>query len=137
MKINLKLKTYTNPFNLYVLKLTKDKYYIGTTNKEITVRFLQHEQGNGTKWTQLYKPISIIETLKTSNKFDEDKWTKMYMNKYGIDNVRGGSYCQINLEDYQIKALKLELKTANNLCFKCGKIGHYASQCINNSYNNY
>jgi len=24
-------------------------------------------------WTQLYKPISVVETLMTTNKFDEDK----------------------------------------------------------------
>jgi len=125
MKIDL-----IKPFNLYVLKLIKDKYYIGITNKDLRVRFLQHKQGIGASWTKLYKPISIVETLMTSNKFDEDKWTKMYMDKYGIDNVRGGSYTKINLDEYQIKALKLELCTANNLCFKCGKFGHFASQCM-------
>jgi hypothetical protein len=124
MKTNL-----TNPFNLYVLKLIKDKYYVGITQKDLFSRFLQHKHGIGSSWTQLYKPISIVETLMTTNKFDEDKLTKMYMDKYGIDNVRGGSYTKINLEEYQIKALKLELCTANNLCFKCGKLGHFASRC--------
>jgi len=124
MKINL-----IKPVNLYVLKLINDKYYIGITQKDLWVRFLQHKQGDGASWTQLYKPVSIVETLKTTNKFDEDKWTKMYMNEYGIENVRGGSYTKINLDEFQIKALKLELKTANNICFICGKHGHFASQC--------
>lgn len=118
-----------NSFNLYVLKLIKDKYYVGITYRDLSIRFSQHQQGIGASWTKLYKPISIIETLKTSNKFDEDKWTKMYMNKYGIENVRGGSYVKINLEKFQIKALKIELCTANNLCFKCNKFGHFASKC--------
>lgn len=126
MKIN-QLK----PVNLYVLKLIKDKYYVGITQKDLGARFLQHEQGIGASWTKLYKPISIIETLRTTNRFDEDKWTKMYMDKYGIENVRGGSYTKINLDEYQLKALKLELKTVNNLCFKCGKSCHFASECMN------
>ena len=124
MKINFK-----DRFNLYVLKLIKGKYYVGITYKNISVRVYQHEIGIGSEWTKLYKPISIIETLKTNNIFEEDKYTKMYMNKFGIENVRGGSYTKINLEEYQKKALELELRSANQLCFKCGKLGHFASKC--------
>jgi hypothetical protein len=122
---------FTTPFNLYVLKLIKDKYYIGITWKNVLARFSQHKIGKGAEWTKLYKPVCIVESMKCDNIFDEDKYTKMYMNKFGIKNVRGGSYSKINLEEYQIKALKLELQSANHLCFKCGKFGHFASKCNN------
>jgi hypothetical protein len=120
---------FTRPFHLYVLKLIQDKYYVGITWKNILERFSQHNKGKGAEWTKLYKPICIIESIKTNNIFEEDKYTKMYMNKFGIENVRGGSYSKINLEEYQIKAIEQELKSVNHLCFKCGKFGHFACNC--------
>lgn len=118
-----------NIFNIYVLKLIKNRYYIGKTSKDISIRYSQHKKGFGAKWTELYKPINIIEFFKSNNKFDEDNYTKKYMELYGIENVRGGSYSNIKLVDYQLRTLEQELRTANDLCFKCGKSGHFASQC--------
>lgn len=120
-----------NTFNIYVLKLVQDKYYIGKTYKDIRQRFIQHSKGWGAEWTKLYKPIRMIEFFQTTDKFQEDLSTKKYMERYGIANVRGGSYTKINLDDYQLKALELELKTANDLCFKCCKPGHFAFECKN------
>jgi len=122
---------YGNTFNLYVLKLVKNKYYIGKTNKNVQDRFIEHKNGFGSHWTKLYKPIKIIEIIITEDKFNEDKYTKKYMDLYGIQNVRGGSYTKIILDDWQIKSLHHELKHSNNLCYKCGNFGHYASSCKN------
>lgn len=118
-------------FNIYVLKLVQGKYYIGKTYKDVSQRFIQHKKGLGAEWTKLYKPIEIIKFFQTTDKFQEDLSTKQYMDKFGIENVRGGSYTKIHLDDCQLRALEMELKTANNLCFKCGKSGHFASVCKN------
>jgi predicted GIY-YIG superfamily endonuclease len=122
MKINVLL-------NIYVLKLISNKYYIGKTYNDVAIRFNQHQKGFGSSWTKLYKPINMIEFFQTTDKFKEDSYTKKYMEIYGIENVRGGSYTKINLDDYQLKALEVELRTANDLCFICGKHGHFASKC--------
>ena len=45
-------------------------------------------------WTTKYKPIKVVELIEGDN-YDEDKYTLKYMEQYGIDNVRGGSFCQI------------------------------------------
>ncbi len=125
------IKMRINTFSIYVLKLIQDKYYIGKTYKDITQRFTQHKKGLGAEWTKLYKPVGMIEFFQTTDKFQEDLSTKKYMERYGIENVRGGSYTKINLNDYQLRALEIEFRTANDLCFKCGITGHFASECKN------
>ena len=120
-----------NTFNIYVLKLIENKYYIGKTSKNIFTRFYEHRKGDGSVWTKLYRPIRMIEYFQTTNKFHEDMYTKKYMDKFGIDNVRGGSYSNIELNDYQLKVLEIEFRTANDLCFKCGNPGHLSFQCKN------
>lgn len=62
------------------------------------------------EFTKKYKPIKILEKIISSDPLDEDKITKKYMLEYGIDNVRGGSYKNIILEDWQIKSLENEIK---------------------------
>lgn len=61
--------------------------------------------------------------------FEEDKVTKEYMYKYGIDNVRGGSYANVKLSNFHIDALNMEMWSVNDLCNICGKSGHFAKHC--------
>ena len=113
---------------IYTIKLENGKYYIGkTTNPRF--RLDKHFNLSGSQWTKLHKPVKVIEIKDNCDDYDEDKITKQYMNKYGIDNVRGGSYVQIELSRVQKDALKLELNGSNDACFKCGKIGHFANEC--------
>ena len=53
----------------------------------------------------------------------------MAMEKYGIDNVRGGSYCKINLTKHEKdKALQI-IRSVSDKCYKCGKKGHFSKNC--------
>ena len=79
---------------IYVLKLEQNKYYIGKSNNP-NFRLAQHFESNGSEWTKKYKPIEIIDIISDCDDFDEDKYTIKYMHKYGIDNVRGGTFCQL------------------------------------------
>ena len=113
--------------NIYVLKLSKNKWYVGKSDNHLK-RYQDHLNGTGSAWTKLYRPISLEKTIEGSV-FDEDKITKEYMAKYGIENVRGGSYVQIELSEFHKEALKMEIWGANNLCSQCGRSGHFVKDC--------
>lgn len=114
---------------IYILLCESNKYYIGKTERQITDRIKEHFNGNGCEWTRKYKPLKLIEQIQNGDNFDEDKYTKKYMKKYGIDNVRGGTYAQVVLPEYSRLALKNELCTASNLCFRCNRSGHFINKC--------
>ena len=114
---------------IYILKLKENKYYVGKTNRTVNDRYQEHLDGNGSIWTKKYKPISIIKHIENSSPFDEDRYVKEYMAIYGIENVRGGSYNQEELNGDTIKFLRNELRTSNNECYKCGSTSHFASEC--------
>jgi len=114
---------------LYVLQLEDGKYYVGKTDN-VQKRFEQHKSGfGGSQWTKLYKPIKIEKTQQITSIHDENNITKDYMKKYGIENVRGGSYTQVELEDYQYECLKYEIRCISDCCFKCGRTDHFAKDC--------
>jgi len=121
---------------IYILKLINDKYYIGKTDR-MENRYQQHIEGDGSFWTKKYKPLSIIKQIDNSSPFDEDRYVKEYMSKYGIENVRGWSYNQVVLNEETIKFLKNELRTSNNECYKCGNTEHFANDCCYISIDDY
>ena len=118
-----------NTFNIYILKCTNNKYYIGKTKLDIAKRYSQHLYDKSCVFTTKYPPIEIITTYKTDDSLEENNMTKKYMILYGIENVRGGSYANLELEEWQIKSLEMEFKSAGDCCYKCGGENHFAKNC--------
>ena len=83
---------------IYILKLEDNKYYIGKTDNP-DFRLEQHIASKGSTWTSIYKPLELIDLIANCDDYDEDKYIRIYMDKYGIDNVRGGSFVQLNFDD--------------------------------------
>ena len=64
---------------------------------------------NNVEWLKKYPVVDIDKIFPVLSIFDEDKWTKDYMFKYGINNVRGSFYQDIFLEDYITNNIENEL----------------------------
>ena len=96
---------------IYILKLEKDKIYIGQTD-DLRTTYEEHINGQICDWTKLYKPYRIerLFDFEMNKEFsDVNKITEDYMSTYGINNVRGGIYSNIELETNQIFYLENEL----------------------------
>jgi predicted GIY-YIG superfamily endonuclease len=118
--------------NIYILRCQNEKYYIGKSDNPIS-RYKEHLKGNGSSWTKLHKPIEVVKIISNVSDFDEDKYTKEFMAKYGIDNVRGGSYSNIELDALQIDIITREIWGAQNKCTRCGRKGHFVRDCFANT----
>lgn len=112
---------------IYVLQLEGGKYYVGRT-KNVEKRYRDHLSGKGSAYTKKYAPISILKVIEMVDPFEEDKITLEYMYRYGIDNVRGGSYAMVNLSQVDIYAIKKKIWGAMDLCFVCGR-SHFSNRC--------
>ena len=96
---NMKKRKPLNPYSIYVLLLEDNYFYVGIT-RNLKQRYGKHCEGTGARWTQIHKPVGVIEIRDTpivktpSAARLEDEVTLEYAEIYGYNNVRGGGYCQ-------------------------------------------
>ena len=116
------------PTNIYILRLQGGKYYVGKT-ENVMQRYADHMRGAGAAWTRKYKPTDILKVIENASPFDEDRYVKEYMKRYGINNVRGGAYVTDELDAVQEEALRREIWGATDCCTRCGRKGHFVKDC--------
>jgi predicted GIY-YIG superfamily endonuclease len=113
---------------IYILKLQGGKYYVGKSDN-VLERIRDHTNGIGSAWTRKYKPIDVEKTIPNASPFAEDATVKEYMARYGIDNVRGGTYVTEHLSESEHHHLQQEIWAAKDCCKRCGRSGHFINTC--------
>jgi hypothetical protein len=112
---------------IYILELEKSKYFIGSTNN-LQTTLQNHYNKIESEWTKKYLFKDVIETYE-GERLDETKTTILYMDKFGIENVRGGVYNKMELSFEDYLNIRKNIYFNNNLCTACGKTGHLLENC--------
>ena len=86
---------------LFIIKCQQEKYYLGLSNSFVSIFFKHYENHNNVSWLNIYKPIQIVHIEHFFNLNKLNNCVIYYMFVYGIENVRGGSYSNINLSNEQ------------------------------------
>jgi hypothetical protein len=106
--------------SVYVLKLEQGKYYVGKTHHpQITIDSSSH---SNIGWTTLYRPLKIVEIIPDCDSKDVDKYTRLYMDKYGVENVRGGIFVSTELDKATMEHLRrkgIRERNGNGWCTCC------------------
>lgn len=86
-------------FYTYVLQLQGNKFYVGNTDN-IYTRLLDHTlmTPSSALWVKQHGPVErVLEIAVQSNRSDEHYKTLQYMDMFGWQNVRGSSYCKVQM----------------------------------------
>ena len=95
---------------LHIVLLEKEKLllHVSIHNKEnMSIIMLECELIY--KYTLIYKPLRIVETIVICQNDEINFFVKKYMKYYGIDNVRGGSYTNTELTNEERNHITNEL----------------------------
>jgi len=98
----------------YVLKLENGKYYVGIS-ENLNKRIGQHMASQGSKWTREHHPIGLIgvQMLSSYDKEWEKATTFQMMLRFGWENVRGASWCRVEMKNVP-KGLFKSIKNTKN-----------------------
>ncbi len=114
---------------VYALKLQGNRFYVGKTKAPHRRIVEEHIKGKSNAWVKTYPPVEVVELFSESNKFDELFLTLKYMDKYGLENVRGAAFVSFVLDNNTKVVLRHMLRGSNDRCLKCGSAKHFADNC--------
>lgn len=91
--------------SIYILRCENDFYYIGESKtKWLEMRIRQQfgekiKNGGPSAFCEKHKPVEVVSTFDLGiltykeAEIIENAWTKIYVNRFGKDKVRGGISC--------------------------------------------
>jgi hypothetical protein len=115
--------------HIYVLQLKDYRFFVGKT-KNPQFKLEEHFRLYNCPWTQKFTPIKVIEIIQNCNDKDLDNYTLKYMQQYGINIVRGGSFNQLEIDYWRIQNM---IDTSTFLWFKVHKKVYPSKIMRNNS----
>jgi|Laugresbdmm110sn_2_1035109.scaffolds.fasta_scaffold00918_3 2-iminoacetate synthase ThiH len=98
---------------LYFIGLEDNKMFLYTSYEKPDDEIME-DCSKLYEYARIYKPRNIVFRIPEVDLFDIDKFVKMFMQMFGVDDTRGGSYVDVILPDFQQKALDIELFTATD-----------------------
>ena len=122
---------YENSIYIYIIRQECGKFFIGKTNTpSISISdVIKLANEHNLRWLLQYKPVAVIEVMHSLDTWDEDKITLKYMDKHGIENVRGGSFNSIILSSEELFTIRAMISGAKGKCSICSAIGHTKLNC--------
>ena len=125
-------------FFVYILDLDHGKFYVGST-KNLESRLRAHIEGKGAEFTKVHKPLAreIVSEYFQCFSYESDEEalsgelmaTLQLMDEQGIENVRGGPYCEMTLSDATKKEIQRLIDHLKGQCYKCHKRAHVLRDC--------
>ena len=89
--------------HLYIILLEGKRLFLHTSTRNPTDTYnILVECELMYSYTTIYKPIKIQESVILREDSEIDFYVKKYMKKYGVKNIRGGSYCDEHLSDAEL-----------------------------------
>jgi len=127
----------TSDFTIYEIHCEENDLYIGSTQKTLEKRFLEHSEKHpsGSKWLSKRTPQKILPVKSFRDEKDalhfEYLHTLLRMHELGIDKVRGAQFTSDAITQEERKRIKDDQCHYFNLCYNCMQIGHLTHKCSN------
>ena len=113
---------------VYVLRQAGGCRYVGHTFRAGDDRFAEHVAGAGSAWTKLH-PVEGVESVQPGDTWRELQTTIELMREHGVDRVRGGPFCTVELHEDDLAHIQTLIDSSASTCFECHQVGHMAREC--------
>lgn len=116
---------------VYVLFLAGGHYYVGRVKNaaDFDSRLAQHKAGEGAQWTKLHAVEDVYELIEDAAPTDEDARVIALAAEFGIDKVRGGTFCTPVLAEADAHVLGKMMDSTRGTCYHCHQAGHVTNEC--------